>query len=266
MTNWISLAGKRVVITGGSSGIGSIIVKQMLASGAKVSCLDVKPSEYEGQYFFFECDISDQNRVNAAINSAAEKMVGIDVLINDAAINSPKMIYDFYGEEAGHQYDDRDFDRHFDINVKGVLHCVQAVMPHLLSNNGGTIINMSSEAGSEGSVGQALYSATKGAVNALTFSIAKELGPKNIRAVAVAPGINEPTPMGNSQHVADLGYTRGDFKQSREKQAEKYLSNIPLRRVGRLSEIADLIIYLASDHSSYISGTVVNITGGKSHG
>jgi len=72
--------------------------------------------------------------------------------------------------------------------------------------------------------------------------------------------------MGNSQHVADLGYTRGDFKQSREKQAEKYLSNIPLRRVGRLSEIADLIIYLASDHSSYISGTVVNITGGKSHG
>ena len=176
------------------------------------------------------------------------------------------MIYDFYGEEAGHQYADRDFDRHFDINVKGVLHCVQAVMPHLLSNNGGTIINMSSEAGSEGSVGQALYSATKGAVNALTFSIAKELGPKNIRAVAVAPGINEPTPMGNSQHVADLGYTRGDFKQSREKQAEKYLSNIPLRRVGRLSEIADLIIYLASDHSSYISGTVVNITGGKSHG
>lgn len=266
MANWISLTGKKVVITGGSSGIGSLIVKQMLASGAKVSCLDLKSSDYEGKYFFFECDISDQSRVTATVNAAAKEMGGIDVLINDAAINSPKMVYDFYDKEEGHQYDDQDFDRHFNVNVKGAIHCIQAVLPFMLSNNGGTIINMSSEAGSEGSVGQALYSATKGAINALTLSIAKELGQKNIRAVAVAPGINEPTPMGNSQHVADLGYTRGNFGQNSKKQAEDYLKSIPLRRVGQLSEIADLVVYLASDHSSYISGTVVNITGGKSHG
>lgn len=260
------LSGKRIVITGGSSGIGSVITKKLLKLGAKVFCLDLNESSYEGDYYFFKCDITKISDVTKAMDEANEKMGGIDTLINDAAVNNPKLIFDFYKKEEGHQYTDDDFDFHFNVNVKGMLHCIQAVVPFFLENKGGTIINMSSEAGSEGSVGQAIYSATKGAVNSLTLSVAKELGPKNIRSVAIAPGINEPTPMGNSAHVKMLGYTRGVFNQDKAGQEKEYYDSIPLRRVGKLDEVADLVTYLASDRSSYITGTVINITGGKSHG
>ena len=115
----------------------------------------------------------------------------------------------------------------------------------------------------EGSTGQSIYSATKGALNSFTLSWAKELGRFNIRVVGIAPGINEPTPMGNPEHVKALAYTRGMEAGS---VSTDYMKIIPLGRPGRLEEIADLVTYLLSGRSSYISGTIVNITGGKSRG
>ena len=149
------------------------------------------------------------------------------------------------------------------VNVKGVMFCAQAAARVMIKQKSGVILNISSEAGMEGSKGQNIYSATKGAVNSFTLSWAKELGAYNVRVVAVAPGINEPTPMGNPEHVKELAYTRA---QEAGSVSTEYQKVIPLGRVGKLDEIADLVTYLLSDHASYITGTIMNITGGKSRG
>lgn len=127
----------------------------------------------------------------------------------------------------------------------------------------GVIINISSESGMEGSVGQSLYSATKGAVNSYTRSWAKELGKFGIRVVGVAPGINEKTGLTTPEYNKALAYTRNISVDQLDYGYEK---SIPLGRVGKLDEIAYLVSFLASDKASYITGTVINITGGKSRG
>lgn len=133
----------------------------------------------------------------------------------------------------------------------------------MVKQKSGVIVNITSEAGMEGSKGQSIYAASKGALNSFTLSWAKELGQYNIRVVGVSPGINEPTPMGAGTHMDDLAYTRGVQK---EQIGTDYAKVIPLGRKGKLDEIADLVTYLVSDHASYITGTTVNVTGGKSRG
>lgn len=115
----------------------------------------------------------------------------------------------------------------------------------------------------EGSAGQSCYSATKGALNGFTRSWAKELGEHNIRVVGVAPGINEETGLTTDAYNEALAYTRN---MKKEDLGKNYASSIPLGRVGKLDDIAELVVFLSSDRSSYITGTTLNITGGKSRG
>ncbi len=125
------------------------------------------------------------------------------------------------------------------------------------------IVNVASECGQEGSIGQSLYAATKGANMALTRSWAKELGPHNIRVVAIAPGIIEKTALRTNAYNDALAYTRGT---TADKLSTDYSKSIPLGREGKLSEIANLVVFLLSDRASYITGTCINISGGKSRG
>ena len=130
---------------------------------------------------------------------------------------------------------------------------------------GGVLINMSSESGLEGSEGQSVYAATKAANQNLTRSWAKELGTKGVRVIGVAPGIMETTGMRSEAYEQSLAYTRGI---SVEELRSKYgsTSSIPLGRSGKLSEVSDLVVFLASKRASYLHGTTVNISGGKSRG
>ena len=156
------------------------------------------------------------------------------------------------------------WDKVFAVNVKGQFLCAQAAARAMLADGkGGVLVNMSSESGMEGSEGQSVYAATKAANHNLTRSWAKELGTQGVRVVGVAPGIMETTSMRSDTYEESLAYTRGiSVKELRSKDG----SSIPLGRSGKLSEVSDLVVFLASDRASYLHGTTVNISGGKSRG
>lgn len=260
--DWLNLQGKVIVVTGGSSGIGAKIVQSLDEHGAQVVIADVSGIA-QGNVDFIQCDITNKRQVEEMIGKVVAKYSRIDGLVNNAGVNRPKLLVDYYHDDENHEFNEQDFEFMFNVNVKGAFFCTQASARVMIRQNYGVVVNISSEAGMEGSTGQSIYSATKGALNSFTLSWAKELGRFNIRVVGIAPGINEPTPMGNPEHVKALAYTRGMEAGS---VSTDYMKIIPLGRQGRLEEIADLVTYLLSGRSSYISGTIVNITGGKSRG
>jgi sorbitol-6-phosphate 2-dehydrogenase len=141
----------------------------------------------------------------------------------------------------------------------------QAVARILVKQKRGIIVNMSSEAGLEGSEGQSVYSATKGAINGFTRSWSKELGHYNIRVVGVAPGIMEATGLRTLAYEEALAYSRNKTVEQL-RAGYSNTSTIPLGRSGKLSEVADLVSYLLSDRSSYITGVTINVAGGKTRG
>jgi sorbitol-6-phosphate 2-dehydrogenase len=135
----------------------------------------------------------------------------------------------------------------------------------MVANGSGVIINMSSESGLEGSEGQSVYAASKNAVNSLTRSWAKELGKKGVRVVGVAPGILEATGLRTEAYESALAYTRG-ITVEKLREGYKSTSTTPLGRSGKLTEVANVVAFMASDRASYVHGITMNIAGGKTRG
>ncbi|MDU9352097.1 SDR family oxidoreductase [Staphylococcus warneri] len=264
MKDWLNIKDNVVVITGGSSGIGSAIVSSQLDEGAIVYNLDLNNSEVNKKnYHFIKTDVSQQSEVKMAVETIINKHNKIDVLINNAGINLPRLLVDYREENEEYQMNERDLDKMFNINLKGPVWLSQEVAKTQIKNKKGIIINIASEAGQEGSEGQSIYSATKAALIGFTRSWAKELGKHNIRVVAIAPGILEETGLRTKEYEEALAYTRNTTVDNLNGD---YSKSIPVGRVGKLNEVADLVAYLSSDRSSYITGTTFNITGGKSRG
>lgn len=264
-TSWIDLSGKVMIVTGGDSGIGKHIVEGLLLNKANVvvADLNVTTGEQENGAYAVQCDVTDKKSVEAMVSAAVTKYQRIDGLVNNAGVNLPRLLVDVKEAQPEYELNEKDFDFMVAVNQKGPFLCAQAVTRQMVNQKHGVIINVSSEAGMEGSAGQSIYSATKGAINGFTRSWAKELGKHQIRVVGIAPGINEKTGLTTDAYNEALAYTR-DMKV--EDMGTNYASSIPLGRVGQLDEIADLVNYLASDHSSYITGTTINVSGGKSRG
>lgn len=266
MEDWLKLENKIVIVTGGETGIGRSIVEKLHSLSAKVVSADVnaKKELTDDGILHIPCDVSKKSSVNDMVKTVVDTFGRIDVLINNAGVAKPQLFVDIYGENSAYEASEESFDFIFNINVKGVFLCTQAVVKQfLIQGNGGTIVNMSSESSMEGSAGQSIYAASKNAINSFTRSWAKELGSHNIRVVAMAPGILEETSMRSPAYNEALAYTR---HTSVDHLTPDYAKSIPLARPGYLEEVSDLAVYLASDRSSYITGTVVNITGGKSRG
>lgn len=259
---WLALTGKVAVVTGGSSGLGAVTVQSLREQGAHVVVLDLN-SAADDEASFVACDVTDGASVSAAFERIRDSFGRVDILANFAGVNRPALLVDFYGADASKEATVDQFDFQVAVNQKGAFLCAQAAARLMIEQHDGVVINISSEAGIEGSVGQSIYAATKGALNAFTLSWAKEWGRHGIRVVGVAPAINEPTPMGNSEHYAALAYTRGALLSDVQ---DDYATRIPLGRVGQHQEIADLVTFLASERASYITGTTIPITGGKSRG
>ena len=261
---WIDLSRKVVVVTGGSMGLGEKMVDSLASNGAIVVSADVsEKNNYSTKRNIDSifCDVTKKDSIEKLVRLVVEKYGRIDVLVNNAGVSRPRMVVDYYGEKPEYELSEEDFDFMTNVNQKGVFLCSQAIAKVMVKQNAGVIINMSSEAGLEGSKGQSCYSGNKAAVHAYTMAWAKELGPFNIRVVGIAPGINEPTPMNSKENFEALAYTRGtDPSQVHQ----DYKNIIPLGRPGKMTEISDLVTYLASDYASYISGTTINITGAKS--
>ncbi|WP_040978403.1 SDR family oxidoreductase [Oceanobacillus jeddahense] len=263
--SWLELEDKVAIVTGGASGIGSQISASLVKNGAKVivSDLNVKTGEQTDGTYYIQCDVTNKESVNSMVEKVVDLFGKVDILINNAGVNLPRLLVDAQGEQPEYELDEKDFDFMVNVNQKGPFLCAQAATREMIKRKQGVIINITSEAGIEGSLGQSCYSATKGAVNGFTRSWAKELGKFNIRVVGVAPGINEKTEMTTKEYNEALAYTRGTTVEGLNTD---YSKTIPLGRVGELNEISDLVTYLASERSSYITGTTVNISGGKSRG
>lgn len=263
--NWLDLKGAVVVVTGGASGIGKHVVDTLVQVGAQAVVVDMNVKtgdEMDGAYCV-QCNVTDAASVQAMADAVVEKFGRIDALVNNAGINLPRLLVDVKGERPEYELNDESFGKMFAVNVKGVFLCAQACAKQMLKQGKGVILNMSSESGKEGSQGQSAYSATKGAVDSFTRSWAKELGKYNIRVLACAPGIMEATGLRTAAYNEALAYTRG---VKPEELSTDYTKVIPMGRDGKLDEVGNLVAYLVSDRASYISGTTINISGGKSRG
>jgi len=244
------LNGKFAVVTGASKGIGAGIAKQLAAEGASVvvNYASAKSdadkvvdqiSKGGGKALAVQASVAKKADVEKLF-SAAEKAFGkIDILVNNAGV------YEFMPVE---EVTEQQFHRMFDTNVLGLLLATQAALKHF-NSNGGSIINISSLASSLTPPTGVIYNATKGAVDAMTRTLAKELGPKRIRVNSINPG------MVITEGVVSAGFDSGDFRQTFESQT-------PLGRIGQPDDIAPAAVFFASDDSKWITGETLLIAGG----
>ncbi len=236
--------GKVTIITGASQGIGRAIAECVAEKGSHVAIFDiadgtdtVRAVEAHGvRGMFLQVDVSDLPQVEKAVQAVLSEMGAIDNLVNNAGITRDKPLV-LMSEE--------DWDRVIRINLKGVFACTKASVRHMLKK-GGSIVNIASIAGLMGNPGQANYAASKAGIIGFTKSVAKEYGKKNIRVNAVAPGFIK------TEMTAALD----------EKYRETMAQTVPLRRAGEPAEVARVVYFLLSDYGSYITGEVINVSGG----
>jgi sorbitol-6-phosphate 2-dehydrogenase len=271
--SWLNFEGKTAIITGGASGIGRACCEAFAENGAKVVIADIDEEngkkaakrikhQFKTSALFVKVDVTSKASVEAMINAAHKKFGRIDILVNNAGILIPRLLVDPAGRE---ELTEQIWDKVVAINQKGYFLCTQAAVREMIkSGNGGVVINMTSESGLEGSEGQSVYAATKGAIYAMTRSWAKELGRHKVRVAGVAPGILEVTGLRTPEYERSLAYTRGITVAKLRDSYEKV--SIPLGRTGKLAEVAATVCFLASERGSYVCGTTVNVSGGKSRG
>lgn len=229
---------KNAVVTGGGSGIGRAIVARLRADGLNVATLDLNPSDDE---FGFTADVTDRAQVDAALDGVREKLGPVTVLVNSAGLEKFKRFTDL---------DFADWQRVIDVNLNGVFHCTQAVLPDMLEAGWGRIVNISSSSTHSGQPYMSPYVAAKSAVNGLTKSLALEYGPAGITVNAVPPGFID-TPM--LRKSEERGYLK----------VQQSIEATPVRRIGRPEDIAAACAFLISEEASYITGQVLGVNGGR---
>lgn len=235
---------KTCIVTGGSSGIGLSIVKLFLANNYRVFNLDMQPSEF-GQ--FCSCDITNLEQVTKIINGITQHH-NVDALVSNAGIHFSATIENT-SEEA--------LDKIFSINVKGAYAAIKAVLPNMKANHDGAIILISSEQALVGKPNSFAYSLTKTALASMAKTTALDYASFNIRANAVCPGTIE-TPL---YHKAIDNYCRESGANKEEIHQEEAKLQ-PLGRLGQPEEVAELVLFLASDKAKFITGSLQVIDGG----
>ncbi len=241
------LQNKIALVTGGSRGIGAAIIHRFAEQGADVAftflsseaparALEEELTQLGVRAKAYQSDASSYQGAEALINAVLADFGRIDVLVNNAGITQDTLMLRMSEEQ---------WDRVIETNLKSVFNLTKHALRPMM-RTGGSIINMSSVVGITGNAGQANYAASKAGIFGFTKSIAKEMGSRNIRCNAIAPGFIE----------TDM------TEQLDEKTKAAYLNNIPMKRLGRAAEVADLCVFLGSDMSSYISGQTINACGG----
>lgn len=241
------LKDKVAIITGAANGIGLAAAEVFAREGANVAIADInKLQGLESSNFlkekgydvtFFQVNVADRDSVNAMVSAVLDTYGRIDILVNNAGITKDGMLSKLSVE---------DFLKVIDVNLTGVFHCTQAVLPTMVEQGKGKIINTSSVSGVYGNVGQTNYAATKAGVVGMTKTWAKELGRKGINVNAVAPGFVE----------------TGMTAKVPEKILDQMKIMVPLGRLGVPADIANAYLFLASEESNYVNGTVLHVDGG----
>lgn len=243
------LDGKVALITGGSRGIGKGIVERFLEEGADVAFTYVSSPEKANalaselgnrtgrKVVAIQSDAGDFNAAQAAVDKVVADWGRLDILVNNAGITKDQLLM---------RMSEADFDAVMTTNMKSVFNMTKAVLRTMLKQRNGSIINMSSVVGVQGNAGQANYAASKAAILGFTKSVAKELGSRNIRSNAIAPGFIE------TEMTAALD----------PKVVEGWREGIPLKRGGTPTDVANACVFLGSDLSAYITGQTLSVCGG----
>lgn len=239
---------KTVFITGGGRGIGKEVALKFAENGYNIvtnyvsdkTDVEALKKEFEEKgvkSLILKADVTDSVAIENLVKKAIEKFESIDVLVNNAGITKDNLLMRMSEEE---------FTKVIDVNLKGTYIVTKIVSKYMMKKRQGSIINLSSVVGVVGNAGQCNYSASKAGILGFTKSIAKELASRNIRANAVAPGFIE------TDMTAVLG----------ENIKENIYNQIPLRRMGKAKEVANLVYFLGTEESSYITGQVISVDGG----
>ena len=239
--------GKKVIVTGAGQGIGRSIALKLAQEGADVVVAEMNPDTgaqtakdvkaLGRNALFISIDVANQKQVQKMVSDVLSAWKKIDILINNAGFDRPGSLLKVREE---------DWDAVLGVHLKGTLNCIKTVAPHMVENGYGKIINLSSVWGTRGAVSEISYSTAKAGIIGLTKSVARELGRYQINVNAVLPGfIWTPTV---------------------SKMAEKYrnmiIDNTPFKRVGQPEEVANVVGFLASDEASFVTGALVEVSGG----
>ncbi len=245
------LANKTAIVTGAARGIGEAIALKLAQQGAniaftfvsdssaeKAAALQTKLTELGVQAKAYQSNAGDFAQCETFVNDVLKTFGAIDICVNNAGISKDNLLL---------RMTEQQWDEVMDINLKSIFNMTKQVIRPMMKAKGGSIINMSSIIGVRGNAGQSSYAASKAGIIGFTKSIALELGSRNIRCNAIAPGFIET----DMTHYLKEGAGADDF-----------LKKIPLGRFGRAEEIADTTLFLASDLSTYITGQVISACGG----
>jgi 2-dehydro-3-deoxy-L-rhamnonate dehydrogenase (NAD+) len=239
---------KHAVITGGAAGIGRSCLERFMQSGCTATIWDLNTDAFTELSLLFgnrlqclQVDISDEASVQQAVKNTLEKFSKIDVLVNSAGITGPNTTVIDYPVAA--------WDQVFNINIRGTFLTCKYVAAHMKNDNGarGRIVNIASVAGKEGNPNASAYSSSKAAVIGLTKSLGKELAATEIKVNCITPA----------------AVKTGMFDQMTQQHIDFMLSKIPMNRFGLVSEIANMVIWLASDECSFSTGAVFDLSGGR---
>jgi 3-oxoacyl-[acyl-carrier protein] reductase len=243
----LELKGKIALVTGAAQGIGRAIALLLAQKGADIVISDINLEKAEEMAKEIEAlgrkamaikvDVANTNDVERMVEAILERFGQIDILVNNAGIARDKLIL---------RMTEEDWDSVLNVNLKGTFNCTKAVIKHMSKQRKGKIVNIASVVGEMGNVGQANYSASKAGVIGFTKTIAREFAQRGINVNAIAPGYIE-TPM---------------TEALTEKVKEGLRRMIPMERLGRPDDVAQAVLFLVSEASSYITGQVLNVNGG----
>jgi len=251
--NPMRLKGRVALITGGAAGIGKATAEAFAREGARVVFCDVNENagrvvaeKLGSETGFYPVDVADRKAVQRWVDDVITRYGRVDVLVNNAGILRDGLLVKMKDGDLSRQMAEEDFDLVVSINLKGVFNCTQAVVPFMIRQGSGVILNATSIVGMDGNLGQTNYIATKAGVIGMTKVWSRELGRFNIRVNAVAPG-----------------FTATEILDSMPEKVLKAMKDrTPLGRMGQPAEIANAYLFLASDEASFITGAVLRVDGG----
>ena len=260
----LDLAGKVVVVTGGGSNIGRAISLAFAREGSNIALAEIDEAQGKkvadqanamgsgGRCIVIKTDVTKLGEVEAMVKKTLEEFGKIDMLVNNVGWDKPQLFT---------ETDPEFWDKVMALNYRSDLNCIKAILPHMIERKSGSIISISSDAGRVGEFREAVYAGCKAGVIALSKAIAREVGRYGIRLNVVCPGVTVPSP----EEMGEGSMWKGDIAKMFAPEAqEKIAKTYPLRRLGTGQDIANAVLFLASDAASFITGQTLSVSGGYS--
>ena len=258
----LGLKGKNVIITGGGSNIGRAIVHAFAAEGSNITIAELSPSQgekvaaevvaggAEGEVKVIATDVTDHEQVEEMVEQSIGEFGSVDVLVNNVGWTVDRLFMEKPREE---------WEKEVQVNLWGAINCISAVLPSMIQRQSGSIVCISSDAGRMGEYREAVYSACKAGVIALSKSVARETGRHGLRLNSVCPGVVVPPQEESISEESMWNQMRDIFT---EEVRERVRRNYPLRRLAVANEVANAVVFLASDAASFITGQTLSVSGG----